>query len=271
MRGGIPSRVDSNPSATSVLNAIVWSFRILYTLYAMIWFVLIMLLIFPFVVVASFWGKFKGGNFIYHILRVWSAAWFLLVGIRHRNIYRHKPDPNSQYIFVINHISYLDAAVLVETIRQPFRPLGKVEMSRIPIFGYIYKMCVVMVDRSNSEHRQRSIRQLKSVLKKGISIMIFPEGTFNETDQPLKEFYDGAFRIAIETQTPIQPILFLDTYERMHHRHLFSLRPGRSRSLFLPTVPVEGLTLAGVKELKEKVYGIMEAALTEHGSPNRNA
>ena len=249
---------------------IIWPFRILYTLYALTWFILLMLLVFPFVLVASFWGKVKGGNFVYRVIRVWSGAWFFLVGIRPRNIYQSKPNPSQQYIFVINHISYLDAAILVETIRQPFRPLGKIEMSKIPIFGFIYRVCVVLVDRSNSEHRARSIRQLKSVLKKGISIMIFPEGTFNETDQPLKEFYDGAFRIAIETKTPIQPVLFLDAYERMHHKHLFSLNPGRCRSLFLPVVPVEGLTLAQVRELKEKVFRMMEAELITHGSPNRD-
>jgi 1-acyl-sn-glycerol-3-phosphate acyltransferase len=252
------------------LPLIIWPFRILYTLYAVTWFILLMLLIFPFVLVASFWGKVKGGNFVYRVIRVWSGAWFFLVGIRPKNIFQSKPRPDQQYIFVINHISYLDAAILVETIRQPFRPLGKIEMSKVPIFGFIYRVCVVLVDRSNSEHRAKSIRQLKSVLKKGISIMIFPEGTFNETDRPLKEFYDGAFRIAIETKTPIQPILFLDAYERMHHKHLFSLNPCRCRSLFLPVVPVEGLTLAQVKELKEKVFRMMEAELIAHGSPNRD-
>lgn len=259
--------VDAPVQRTKLL---VWPLRVLYTVWAIAWFVAIMLLILPFVVVASFWGKVRGGNVIYHILRVWSGAWFFLVGIRVRNIYRQKPDPAQQYIFVINHISYLDAAILPEAIRQPFRPLGKIEMSKVPIFGYIYGLCVVMVDRSNSEHRAKSIRQLKSVLRKGISIMIFPEGTFNETDQPLKEFYDGAFRIAIETQTPIQPVLFLDAYERMHHKHLFSLTPGRCRVLFLPPVPMEGVTLAQVKELKEQVYRLMEAELIAHGSPNRD-
>jgi 1-acyl-sn-glycerol-3-phosphate acyltransferase len=256
--------------SAAALNLIIWSFRVLYTTWAILWFVAIMLLIFPFVLLASLWGRIRGGNFIYHILRVWSGAWFFLVGIRPRNIYQHRPDPEKQYIFVINHISYLDAAILPEAIRQPVRPLGKIEMSRVPVFGYIYRMCVVMVDRSNSEHRARSIRNLKSVLKKGISIMIFPEGTFNETDHPLKDFYDGAFRIALETRTPIQPVLFLDAYERMHHRHFFSLNPGPCRVLFLPLVPVEGLTLAQVKELKETVFRQMEAGLIAHGSPNRD-
>jgi 1-acyl-sn-glycerol-3-phosphate acyltransferase len=110
------------------------------------------------------------------------------------------------------------------------------------------------------------VQQLISVLRKGISILVFPEGTFNTTGEPLKEFYDGAFRIAIETQTPIQPVLLLDAHARMHYKSIFSLNPGRSRSLFLPSVPVAGLTLNDVGELKEKVHAMMERALMEHGA-----
>ena len=214
--------------------------------------------------IASFWGKVKGGNFVYHLLRIWSAIWLPLTGIFHRNIYESKPHKHQQYIFVVNHISYLDSAIIVEAIRQPFRPLGKVEMSRIPVFGFIYRVCVVMVNRSNADHRAKSIRQLKSVLKKGISILVFPEGTFNETNRPLADFYDGAFRVSIETQTPIQPVLFLDTFDRMHYSNIFTLTPGRSRAVFLEPVLVTGLNQRDVRELKEKVFNSMEQKLLEY-------
>ena len=108
------------------------------------------------------------------------------------------------------------------------------------------------------------MRILKSVIRKGISIFIFPEGTFNETGKPLKELYDGAFRIAIETQTPIKPILFLDTFRRMHHSSVFSLNPGRCRSVFLKEIPVEGLTGKDVEMLKQKVQQLMEQKLKEY-------
>jgi 1-acyl-sn-glycerol-3-phosphate acyltransferase len=105
---------------------------------------------------------------------------------------------------------------------------------------------------------------LKSVIKKGISIFIFPEGTFNETGQPVKEFFDGAFRIAIETQTPLKPVLFLDTHARQHYNSVFSLNPGRSRSVFLAPVPVAGLTSADLPALKKKVFAMMEEKLKEY-------
>jgi 1-acyl-sn-glycerol-3-phosphate acyltransferase len=154
--------------------------------------------------------------------------------------------------------------VIVKTIRRPIRALGKIEMKRVPVFGFIYSYAVVKVDRGNTGQRAKSVRNLKSVLKKGISIILFPEGTFNMTGQPLKEFYDGAFRVAIETQTPIVPVLFLDAYDRMHYRSVFSLNPGRNRCVFLDEVPVDSLQLKDVSFLKQKVYDLMDKKLREY-------
>jgi 1-acyl-sn-glycerol-3-phosphate acyltransferase len=139
-------------------------------------------------------------------------------------------------------------------------------MTRIPIFGTIYKNTVVTVDRSSPENRSRSVQLLKSLLMKGISVLVFPEGTFNETGQPLKDFYDGAFRIAIETGTPIMPVLLLDMYDRMHTSSVFSLNPGRSRAIFLPEISVEGLTPSDVPALKKQVYQVMEKELRMLGA-----
>ena len=97
---------------------------------------------------------------------------------------------------------------------------------------------------------------MRSILQKKISILVFPEGTFNMTHQPLKEFYDGAFRLAIETQTPIKPVLFLDTYDRLQYAKVFSLTPGKCRVVFLNEVTVAGLKISDAKNLKEKVFDI---------------
>ena len=101
-------------------------------------------------------------------------------------------------------------------------------------------------------------------LREGNAFVIFPEGTFNITGQPVKEFYDGAFRLAIETQTPIKPVLFLDTYRRLNYKSIFSLSPGRCRIVYLEEIPVNGLE---VQELKEKVYAAMEKTLLAYKAP----
>jgi len=243
-------------------------FRLIYCLYALLLFIAGMIGVLPFVAFFSFCGARWGGNQIYRVCRWWDVAWLTLVGIRHRNIYESRPDPERQYIFVANHISYLDIPMILRAItRDSIRILGKVEMAKIPLFGYIYSRAVVPVDRRSAQDRSRSVRELKKVLSMGVSVFIFPEGTFNETGRPLKTFFDGAFRIAIETQTPLQPILFLGTYDLMHYSSILTLRPGLFRSVFLPAVDVEGLGMDDLPALKERVYQLMEAALLRYGAP----
>ena len=154
--------------------------------------------------------------------------------------------------------------MIPKAFRQPIRPLGKVEMSKVPVFGFIYRNAIVTVDRSSAANRAKSIRLLKSVINKGISVLVFPEGTFNMGTTPLKEFYDGAFRLAIETQTPIKPVLYLDAYRRMPYESLFKMTPGRNRILYLDEISVERYTVADMDKLKEEVYAIMEKKLVEY-------
>jgi 1-acyl-sn-glycerol-3-phosphate acyltransferase len=240
--------------------------QILYVIYAFVLFVALMIPVFIWSLLVLPFGRIRGGNLVYYACIVWADIWCALVFIFHKNIYVEKPRKDQSYIFVANHISYLDAALIPKTFRHSIRPLGKVEMAKVPIFGFIYKNAIVTVDRSSAKNRAKSVLVLKSILKKGISVLVFPEGTFNMTHQPLKEFYDGAFRIAIETQTPIKPVLLLNAYDRMHYQSIFSLNPGRSRSVFLPEVSVEGLTVKNVSVLKEKVFEMMKEELVRRGA-----
>lgn len=196
----------------------------------------------------------------------WGDCWFPLIFIRHKKIYEAPHDKRQPFIFVSNHISYLDSAILVKAYRQPIRPLGKIEMSKVPVFGFIYKNAIVTVDRSSPANRAKSVLILKSIINKGISVLVFPEGTFNLTSEPLKEFYDGAFRIAIETQTPIKPVLFLDSYRRMPNESIFLMTPGVSRILYLDAIPVIGYTPEDVGELRQHVYSIMKNKLLEYNA-----
>jgi 1-acyl-sn-glycerol-3-phosphate acyltransferase len=239
--------------------------RPIFTFYVFIVFVAFLLLIFPLVIIASFFGKIKGGNFIYMLCRLWSHVVFFMANIWVKRIYEAPIDASKQYVFVFNHISYLDIPVIMKALPEyHFRVLGKAELAKIPIFGFLYKNAVVSVDRSDAANRAKSVLQLKAILRKGISIVVSPEGTFNMTHKPLKEFYDGAFRVAIETQTPIKPMLFLDAYDRLNYKSIFSLNAGKCRIVYLDEVKVEGLTIDDVKALKETVYKKMEEALVRY-------
>jgi 1-acyl-sn-glycerol-3-phosphate acyltransferase len=237
--------------------------QLIYCVYALLWFILLMFLVLPFIIVFSIFGV-TGGNLVYVACNIWGRAWYCVIGVRHKEIYEAPHDRKSQYIFVANHCSYMDIPAAIRCMHQPARVLGKYEMVKYPVFGWIYRAAVILVDRSSIEKRAKSVRALKAALKRGISIFIFPEGTFNETGNPLKEFYDGAFRIAIETQTPIKPLLFPDTIYRMHWRSLFELTPGRSRVVFMKEIPVHGYTLKQIQQLKQHVHNVMEEGLNKY-------
>jgi len=249
------------------MRFLLMPFRILYALYAMVLFVALMIPVFLWALVASLFGRIRGGNLLYRACIVWADTWFFLIGVWHRNLFESPVDAQASFIYVANHVSYFDIPVIVKTFRHPVRPLGKAETARVPVFGFIYRNAIVSVDRSSPEHRARSVELLKSTIRKGVSVLVFPEGTFNETGAPLKDFYDGAFRIAIETGTPLQPVLMLDTWSRMHPRSVFSLNPGRSRSVFLEPVSVGGYTLDQVAQLKGEVYRRMEEGLLRWKAP----
>ncbi len=244
---------------------LIYPVRLCYCVYAFLLFLALMMFVFPVAMIASFWGKMKGGDVIYKVCYYWALGWMSGVGIWARDEFDSPISRENQYIFVANHISYLDIPMIFLSLKnKKIRILGKIEMKRVPIFGFIYKNAVVMVDRSNHNTRAKSVRQLKSVLSKGISIFIFPEGTFNETGKPLKDFYDGAFRIAVETGTPIKPILFLDTYARMHYSSLLTLNPGKSRAIFLEEIQVKDCGMEDIQLIKEKVYKGMADMLTQY-------
>lgn len=242
-------------------------FRFCFSIYGMIIFLGLMFILLPLFIWAFFHKPVKAGNLVYNISRFWADAFFFMLAIRHWNIYEEAHDKNAEYIFVSNHISYLDIPMMMKVVRgQHLRILGKAEMTKIPIFGSIYKRGTVSVNRESPEARAKSVKELVGFIHQKISVFICPEGTFNMTHHPLKSFYDGAFKIAIETQKPIRPILFLDTYERLNYKSIFSLNPGECRAVYLSQALTEGLTIKDMSDLKEKIYKQMEEGLIRYGA-----
>jgi 1-acyl-sn-glycerol-3-phosphate acyltransferase len=233
----------------------------IFSIYAFIVFIAVMLILFPFFVIASLFGKIKGGNMMYTICRIWADVVLFLWGIHHKNIFEAPKVKDKAVVFVFNHLSFIDIPLMMKAFRKEhIRILAKAEMAKVPIFGYIYRNATVMVDRASDEARAKSVVQLKRVLANNISVVISPEGTFNMTDKPLKEFYNGAFKIAVEMQTQIQPVLFLDAYDRLSYKSIFSMTPGKSRAVFLPAIEA-GYDVAA---LKQKVYDEMEEGLVRY-------
>lgn len=234
----------------------------LYLIWGLVVFTGLMIIVLPFVLLCSALmagRKAQNANFLF--LRLWAQAVSILCLYPVRVI--RQPEPGNAYIYVSNHNSYLDAVMVVLAIPGSFKPLGKIEMLKVPVFGMIYKRVVVLIDRENKESRAQSIQELKAGLAQGESILIFPEGKMNRTDEPLADFYDGAFRLSIETNTPVMPMVILNARNLLPREKPLDARPGLVTCVFGKAIlPAEGMT---AEELKVRVRSAMRALMEEEG------
>lgn len=235
-------------------------FRVFYISYFLISFLAILFLVLPFYILLALPDNTASRKRIWILTRISCKIWLRLIGMSVQ--IKGEIPRGKRFIIIANHISYLDPVLLYDTIPFPFRPLAKHEIARVPFFGFIYKQVSILVDRNNAANRAKSLLQMQHYLKNECSIFIYPEGTFNETAAPMKHFYDGAFRLAIDTQTDILPILFPDTPKRWHYSAWWKLWPGQNRAFVLSPIRVAGLGKADCANLKKNIFDIMSAQMS---------
>ena len=233
-------------------------FQPLYFIYALCTFILTVILFLPFIITISMINNISSRKIVFSIIRIWLKIWLTIIGMPVQTIGKMSPN---RCVMIANHISYMDTLVLFPSTNNYFRILGNKEMSRIPLLSVIYKQIAILVDRSSPESRAKSFKLMFRVIRNNVSIFIFPEGKFNTSSGVLKPFYDGAFRLAISTQTPIQPIILPDTVNRWHYSGIWKFWPGKNRVIFLEPVSVEGMKLENLPLLKQKVFTLMEKEL----------
>ncbi|MEO0469082.1 MAG: lysophospholipid acyltransferase family protein [Bacteroidota bacterium] len=194
--------------------------------------------------------------------RLWIGSFEFLTGMRFQLLSWESVDTSESYVFVVNHNNMLDVAIAGSIFPHPIKFLVKKELTKIPLLGWIIQNISIAVDRSSKESRRQSLVRMTNQLQSGISILVFPEGTRNQTDSPLKSFHPGAFSIAIAAQRPIIPVV-INNSRSMQPAGTSNFYPGRAQVRVLPPVPTEGMTERDIRTLTKKVYGIMEAAFVE--------
>jgi len=194
---------------------------------------------------------------------VWSKLILFFMGFY---IKIDKPldlDITQPYVFVGNHVSMIDVMVMVSVAkRHAMVFVGKKELEKIPIFGYIYRKTMILVDRSSPESRRAVFNSTKEKISKGRNVCLFPEGTVPPTEMELGKFKQGAFSIAIEHQIPIVVCTFLDNKKRFPWSFGGLLAaskgiPGELRVMTHEPISTTGLTINDMKNLSDKVRKIM--------------
>lgn len=238
----------------------------IYVGWVLLVFTSFMLILLPIIIFPILLGE-KYGSITYFGLRTWSWIFSKLNFIKYEVVNTNNVNRKKSYIYTSNHTSFLDVPGLCLGVPTQFRPLAKRELLKIPVFGWIVRVAAIIVDRSSTESRKKSVKKLKQVLGEGISILIFPEGTQNRTDQPLQPFYDGAFRIAVEAGAPIMPIVITNAGKLMPPNSL-KIKPGKIKVIFGEEVDTSGYSLSELPFLKEKVFNEMKA-IVEREAKNK--
>lgn len=223
------------------------------------------IMLFPFLVFSIL--KEKWYPYFFMMARIWAKMALFGTGFYYKIEREQEFESNKSYMLVANHTSMTDIMLMLVVSKHPFVFVGKIELSKIPLFGFFYKRTCILVDRNSSKSRMEVFELAQNRLKQGLSICIFPEGGVPEDESiVLDDFKDGAFRLAIEHQIPIVPITFADNKKRMSYT-FFSGSMGLMRAKVHSFLNTDGMTIENktdIRELKTTSWNIIHKQLLEY-------
>ncbi|HLY98267.1 MAG TPA: lysophospholipid acyltransferase family protein [Candidatus Angelobacter sp.] len=205
------------------------------------------------------WTLITGkANFLYRVAMTGVRSALCIAGVKVEAEGREKLDPARSYIFMSNHVSNLDPPIVVPVLPGRTSVLVKKELFRVPILGWAMRMAsLVPVDRDNRDAAIASIEKAAEVMRSGLHMTIFPEGT-RSLDGGLLPFKKGPFHLALDTGMPIVPVTVLDTLEMMPKGRI-RIHPGTARVIFHD--PIEPTQVKDRDQLVEAVRASIAAPL----------
>jgi len=161
-------------------------------------------------------------------------------------------DPSRPVVYAANHLSALDIPVLYATIPGQFRIMAKRELFRYPVLGWHLKRSgQIPIVFGDAHASVGSLKRAGRALRKGLPLMVFPEGGRSATGQ-LQPFMGGAFFAAIAEQVPVVPIAIVGTYE-MLPMNSFHVLPGAVHLIVGQPIPTTGMRLRDMDKLAAQV------------------
>nr|WP_315224296.1 lysophospholipid acyltransferase family protein [uncultured Flavobacterium sp.] len=229
--------------------------KIIFWIIWRIWFYVLMaipiLLMLPFLLASIITES--GYPYFFRMARIWAKIILFGMGFYYKIDRDERLERGKSYMIVANHTSMTDIMLMLVLAKNPFVFVGKKELSKIPLFGFFYKRTCILVDRNSSKSKNEVFKRAQSRLNQGLSICIFPEGGVPDDETILlDEFKDGAFRLAIEHQIPIVPVVFADNKERFSYTFM-SGSPGKMRVKVLPFIVTKDLSSENRKDLRDQV------------------
>jgi 1-acyl-sn-glycerol-3-phosphate acyltransferase len=236
--------------------------RTIHTAYGFAVFGFVFLLMLPFLFIPIIFPK--QFRLIGFLNRIWAKLLFIFVYLPWHVDYRSRLDTKRQYIFCPNHFSYLDIPTMgLNPVNTIF--VGKSEMSKIPLFGYMYSKLHITVNRASLKSKFNTLKESERAIDAGKSLVIFPEGGMTSEKPPaLGRFKDGAFRVAISKQIPIVPVTIPFNWLILPDARPVTLYQGTIGLVFHEPIETKGMTLSDIDTLKNRVFAIIETELKKY-------
>jgi 1-acyl-sn-glycerol-3-phosphate acyltransferase len=244
------------PDAPRKQNLLTELWGRICALWALILFVVTMLLFFiPFLLFSYFAPDPKKTRRFIRYSRVWMGVFLTGIGSPLRIKGKEKFRKGETYIVVFNHNSLMDVPISAPGVPGGSKTIAKTSFAKVPLFGMLYRTGSVLVDRNSEASRRESFTKMKEVLDMGLHMCLYPEGTRNKTNNPLKTFHNGAFRLALSTGKAIIPAIIFNSKIVLPPAKPFFVRPHKLGPHFLdPIVPQPG---ENIESLKQRTFAIM--------------
>lgn len=229
-------------------------FRIFWRAWFYGWIFFSILFALPVLIVVISTDKFY--KIFFKIAIAWGKTILFVMGFKPVIESQQEIDPSKSYLFIANHASLIDVMLMLAVIKNPAVFVGKKEIRKLPLLGYVFKKTSIWVDRSSEASRKEVYIRAQKKLNQGLSIIIFPEGLVPSEDVVLSEFKNGAFRMAIEHQIPIVPMTFYDVKKRFSWT-FFSGWPGDLRVKIHSFIQTQGSSLDDLEKLKKQAFDLI--------------
>lgn len=192
------------------------------------------------------------------------SAWFVRLSTFFSTDVSGEEDPAAQ-MFLINHQSDLDIAVLETISKKDLSWVAKKELFDVPFFGLAMSMPEdIPIERQSKTSLLRLLKNAKDRLNKGRVITMFPEGTRSSTGKMLP-FKSGAKVVADMYQLKVQPIVLIET-SKVYNIKKFYYMPGKIRVIYLDSFIADKKDENWLKELREKMQKVYNDELANNPS-----
>jgi len=206
--------------------------------------------------------SFEKTYWLFHLFCKWWCRLVLLLNGFWYNV-KYELEDSEACIICPNHTSKLDIVLLFATFPGTFIFVGKEGLTNNPFFEWFYNKTMITFKRGSVSSAYKAYRKSDRLLKKGISIVVFPEGGVPNPPCRLQKFKRGAFKLAIDNQIPILPVSFIDN-KRKYPEDLLTLKLGCLRVIYHTLITTKGLKSNDLNNIKNQTFNIIDNTLIQY-------